>query len=140
MVNESVKTILLVEDELLIAMAKQHELERFGYNTMHAMTGSEAVCKVKKNKNIDMVLMDIDLGRGIDGIEAAELILEYMHIPILFVSSRSESEIIEKTGKIGAYGYVVKSAGIKVLHSSIQAAFKIFDDGLAAECKTTFES
>jgi DNA-binding NarL/FixJ family response regulator len=62
------------------------------------------------NTNIDLILMDIDLGGGIDGAKAAEEILKDFYIPILFLSAHTEKEIVEKTEKITSYGYVVKSA------------------------------
>ncbi len=53
------------------------ELEKCGYDIIHAMTGEAAVSIIKENEIIHLVLIDIDLGRGIDGIETARLILEY---------------------------------------------------------------
>ncbi|MBI9107918.1 MAG: PAS domain S-box protein [Spirochaetales bacterium] len=131
--NKYKKTLLLVEDEIIIAMAKKQELGKYGYNTIHAMTGEAAVTLVRERQDINMVLMDIDLGRGIDGTEAAELILKDKEIPIVFLSSHTESEIVERTNKITSYGYVVKSSGISVLNSSIKAAFELFDTNLKVD-------
>ena len=122
------KTLLLVEDEVLIAMEKQQELGRYGYNIIHAMTGEAAVSIIKEKNDIDMVLMDLDLGGGIDGTTAAEIILEDRDIPIIFVSSHTEPEVVKKTEKITSYGYVVKSSGISILNSSIKAAFELFNN------------
>ena len=121
------KNILLVEDEILIAMGKQQELEKYGYTVQHVNTGKKAVALSKDNNEIDLILMDIDLGRGIDGTEAAALILEEHSIPIVFMSSHTEPEIVEKTEKITSYGYVVKSSSITVLDASIKMAFKLFN-------------
>jgi len=71
--------------------------------------------------------MDINLGNGIDGTQAAEIILRNQDIPIVFVSSHSEREVVEKTEKITSYGYVVKNSSITVLDASIKMAFKLFD-------------
>ena len=125
--NEDKKTLLLVEDEAIIALAKQNELERYGYNVLIAHRGEKAVILSKENRSIDLILMDIDLGHGIDGTEAAGLILKNRELPIVFMSSHTEPEIIGKTEKITSYGYVVKSAGITALDASIKMAFKLFD-------------
>ncbi len=114
------KTLLLVEDEMLIAMDKKNELEKFGYNVLTTNTGEKAVSLVNKNNTINLILMDIDLGRGIDGTIAAEQILKEHDIPIVFMSSHTEPEIIQKTEKVTSYGYVVKSSNITVLDSSIK--------------------
>src|SRR6056297_2662257 len=126
--------ILLVEDEALIAMVKQQELSKYSYQTSHVTTGEKAVDLVcNQSHAIDLILMDIDLGRGIDGTEAARQILEYKEIPIVFLSSHEEREIVEKTEKITSYGYVVKSSSITVLDASIKMAFKLFDSQRSLE-------
>ena len=69
------KTILLVEDEALIAMAEKKTLDKFGYDVLTVNSGKKAITAFNSNK-IDLILMDIDLGGGIDGTETAEIILK----------------------------------------------------------------
>ena len=126
MIVKDKKTLLLVEDEVLIALAKKKELEKYGYNVLTVNTGEKAVVISKKNHGIHLILMDIDLGRGMDGTETAEVILMDRGIPVVFLSSHMEPEIVEKTEKITSYGYVVKSSSITVLDASIKMAFKLF--------------
>ena len=121
------KILLLVEDEALIAMAKKMELEEYGYTVLTVDTGEKAVAQSKENRDIDLILMDIDLGAGIDGTEAAKIILNSQDLPIIFLSSHMEREIVEKTEKITSYGYVVKSSSITVIDASIKMAFKLFN-------------
>lgn len=121
------RTILLVEDEVLIAMAQEKKLAAFGYNVITAGSGEEAVSLACGDTTIDLILMDIDLGKGIDGTEAARQILDCMDIPVVFLSSHTEPEVVEKTEKITSYGYVVKNSGPTVLATSIKMAFKLFE-------------
>jgi PAS domain S-box-containing protein len=124
-------TILLVEDEIITAMLEKKQLESIGYSITHVMNGEDAIQEVLgKNIYFDLILMDIDLGSGIDGTQAAEEILKEKDIPIVFLSSHTESEIVEKTEKITSYGYVVKNTGIVVLDASIKMALKLFDANL----------
>lgn len=128
MSSEIKRSILLVEDELLIALSVKQELENYNYIVYHALNGEEAVKVIIENiYPIELILMDIDLGSDINGTQAAENILSYKEIPIVFVSSHTEKDIVEKTEKITSYGYVVKNAGIIVLDASIKMAFKLFD-------------
>ncbi|HPJ39469.1 MAG TPA: PAS domain S-box protein, partial [Spirochaetota bacterium] len=124
---ENTKTILLVEDEALIAMAEEMALNDYGYNVIVSHTGEEALDIFRNSNEIDLVLMDIDLGTGIDGPETAVMILDIRTIPVVFLSSHTEPEIVEKTEKITSYGYVVKNSGITVLDASIKMAFRLFD-------------
>lgn len=122
------KIILLVEDESLIAMAEKRQLEMEGYEVLLAPSGEKAVeLAVGAMVALDLILMDIDLGNGMDGAEAAERILSAVKVPIVFLSSHREPEIVEKTERITSYGYVVKNSGPIVLNTSIKMAFKLFD-------------
>jgi len=126
MLESGKKTILLVEDEFLIAMNEKLELEKYGYVVKTVTNGEKAIEVVETSTDIDLILMDINLGDGIDGTQAAEIILKDHDIPIVFVSSHSEREVVEKTEKITSYGYVVKNSSITVLDASIKMAFKLF--------------
>jgi PAS domain S-box-containing protein len=121
------KTLLLVDDEAIIAMAEKTALEKYGYVVMIANTGEEAVTAIEKTPAIDLILMDINLGAGMDGTEAAALILRQRDLPVVFLSSHMEPEIVEKTEKITSYGYVVKDSSSTVLDASIKMAFKLFE-------------
>lgn len=125
--QKKARTILLVEDEAIIALMEKMQLEKYGYAVRIVPSGEKAVEAVGTSSDIDLILMDINLGKGIDGTEAAGIILKTRDIPIVFVSSHTEPEIVEKTEKITSYGYVVKNSSITVLDASIKMAFKLFE-------------
>ena len=121
------KTILLVEDEILIALMEKRQLEQEGYRVLHVTSGERAIEAVRGgNDAVDIVLMDINLGPGIDGTEAAQEILRTHDLPLVFLSSHTEREVVRKTEQITNYGYIVKNSGITVLDASIRMAFKLF--------------
>jgi PAS domain S-box-containing protein len=123
----SVKTILLVEDEAIIAMSQQEILSRYGFEVVTAYNAGQAV-DAAENPHVDLVLMDIDLGAGrMTGTEAAERILRKRELPIVFCTSHAEKEMVDKVKGITRYGYVLKSAGEFVLLESINMAFELFD-------------
>jgi CheY-like chemotaxis protein len=119
------QTILLVDDEAIIAMAESRMLEKHGYVVLTAYTGEQAIKTAAEYPGLDLILMDIDLGAGMDGTQAAEIILQNMDIPVLFLSSHMEPEVVDKTEKITSYGYVVKNSGETVLLASIRMAFRL---------------
>jgi len=121
------KTILLVEDEAIVAMAEKAALEKYGYAVVAVSSGEAAVEAARTSPGIELVLMDIDLGAGLDGTQAARAILAERELPILFLSSHTEREVVEKTERISSYGYVVKDSSIAVLDASIKMAFKLFE-------------
>lgn len=121
------KTILLVEDNGIIALEQKKILQKHGFNVLSAQNGPEAILIIDTFPEIHLILMDINLGGGMDGTEAARRILDRHDLPLLFLSSHTEQEVIENTEQITSYGYVVKNSGERVLIASIKMAFKLFE-------------
>src|SRR6056297_2294325 len=121
------KKILLVEDEALIAMNEARMLKKHGYEVVTAYKGEKAIEAVDSDSEISLILMDIDLGKGIDGTEAAEKILESHDLPIVFLTSHSEKGYVDRVKKITNYGYVLKNSGEFVVLESIGMAFHLYE-------------
>lgn len=119
--------ILLVEDERIVALSEQRTLERYGYAVTTVQTGEAAVALVRDDHDIDLVLMDIDLGAGIDGTEAAARLLEFREVPVVFLTGHAEREMVDRVKGITRYGYVLKTAGEFVLVQAIEMAFELFE-------------
>jgi len=117
--------ILLVEDEAIIAMARAQSLTTMGFTVHTAHTGEGAVQQALSDHAIDIILMDIDLGRGIDGVEAATQILEDHHVPIVFLSSHSEPAVVERVRTVTRYGYILKSSNDFTLRQTIETALEL---------------
>jgi PAS domain S-box-containing protein len=118
-------TILLVDDEAVIALGERRILEKYGYRVLVAHSGEAADELFAAEPGIDLILMDIDLGSGIDGTEAAQRILARRRVPLIFLSSHTEREVVERTEGISSYGYIVKLSGETVLIASIRMAFRL---------------
>ncbi len=121
------KKILLVEDEALIAMAEEMVLKNYGFDVTTVYSGEAAIKAVNNGNKVDLVLMDINLGEKMDGTQAAQKILEDHELPLIFLSSHTEREVVEKTEGITSYGYIVKNSGETVLVASIKMAFRLFE-------------
>jgi PAS domain S-box-containing protein len=119
-------SLLLVEDEAIIGMAEKIQLKNYGYDVIHVLSGEKALKTLEDNSlSFDLILMDINLGEGLDGPETAAQILKVYDIPIVFLSSHLEREIVDTTEKITSYGYVVKNSNIAVLDASIKMALRL---------------
>jgi DNA-binding response OmpR family regulator len=95
------KILLIVEDEILPAMALQAELEDAGYQVMD-LTGrhQEALSAVRGQKP-DLALVNIQLEGHDDGIALA-LDLKAMDIPVLFISGQTSRARTAQTVAIGS--------------------------------------
>jgi len=99
--REKQKTIILVEDDAIIALSQKRDLIKRGYKVIHTSTGEKAVEFLKlDSQKINLILMDIDLGKGIDGTQAAREILKLKEIPIVFLSSHTELPLMVMLLKI----------------------------------------
>ncbi len=129
------KTILLVEDEPFLALPEKLTLREYGYKVIAVFSGEKAIEAVEKYPKIDLVLMDIHLGKGMDGIQAAKVILEKRLLPVIFLSPAADRRVVEKTGGITSYGFVVKGSEETVLMASINMAFRLFESQLLEKRK-----
>jgi|GEM_PF-1601804 len=118
--------ILLVEDEIIIAVSEKSSLETLGHRVISAHSGAEAIGIMDKDSSIDVILMDVDLGAGLGGVDTAAAILENHYIPIIFLYSHDDEAAVEKAFTVPAYGYIVKSSCINMINTSILTAVKLF--------------
>jgi PAS domain S-box-containing protein len=117
-------SILLVEDEPLIALSEERMLRGGGYQVTVARSGEEALELAAGE--VDLILMDIDLGPGMDGIETAGKLLASRNLPLLFLTSHSEPEYAQRAENVGSYGYLMKGTAPTVMFASIRMAFRLF--------------
>ncbi|MGV8122298.1 MAG: PAS domain S-box protein [Candidatus Xenobiia bacterium LiM19] len=122
-----IKKLLIVEDDMIAAAVESQTLRQLGYEVITAGSAQEAINKIDTDRSIDLVLMDIDLGIGMNGPDAAKQILARRRVPIIFLTSHSEQELMENVRGITRYGYVIKNSGDFVLKSSIEMAFELFN-------------
>jgi class 3 adenylate cyclase len=118
MINNS--SILIAEDENIIAKDIANTLKRLGYSVAgSARTGKEIISKAEELKP-DLVLMDIVLDGEMTGIEAAEKIMSTYDIPVIYLTALADDETLHKAKITEPFGYVLKPFDERILHSSIE--------------------
>jgi len=116
------KSILIVEDEGLVAKDVQNRLISQGYDISGwVISGEEAIAKVEASPP-DLVLMDIHLKGSIDGIEAAEQIREKHDVPVVFVTALADDDTLDRAKVADPFGYILKPFSERDLHSTIEIA------------------
>ena len=115
-------TVLVAEDEAIVAMDIKTRLERFGYEVKSVVaSGQDAICQADALRP-DVILMDIMLQGDLDGITAAEWIGKNLSIPILFLSAYSEAVLVKRAKDVGSYGYLLKPFDEQQLRIAIEMA------------------
>ena len=92
---EKIKT-LIVEDEIFVARDLQMHLEQMGYTVMSMVPSGEQAIQEIENEVPDLVLMDIVLQDGMDGIETAEKIRTRFNIPVIFLTAHEDKATFER--------------------------------------------
>ncbi|MCR4429724.1 MAG: PAS domain S-box protein [Tepidanaerobacteraceae bacterium] len=121
------KKILIVEDSRLNAQITADILVKNGYKSDAARTGEEALEKIRSGLRPDLILMDIELGKGMDGIETAQRIQRIADIPVVFLTANASKEIMKKICSVTAYGYVIKNSDKYALLSAVEMALKLHE-------------
>ncbi len=113
--------ILIVEDEAIVAMDLRLHLQDLGYTVSGlAATGEEALAMAERTRP-SLVLMDISLGAGMDGIEAAHH-MQAMGLPVVFLTAFADEGTLTRAKESGPYGYLLKPFDERSLHSTIEMA------------------
>ncbi|OEC85361.1 MULTISPECIES: methanogen output domain 1-containing protein [Methanobacterium] len=114
--------VLIVEDERILAIGMKRKLENAGYTvTGTASSGEEAIENVKETRP-DLVLMDIVLKGDMDGIEAAQQIINLYNIPVIYITAYADEEILERAMVTEPYGYLLKPFNPRELKANIKMA------------------
>jgi CheY-like chemotaxis protein len=115
------KKLLVVEDEALVAMSLSRALPRLGYEVCRVLaSGEEALARFDMDQP-DLILMDIHLNGGWDGIQTAEHIRARSNIPIVFMTGYDVRDIEERTQHLSNVAHVEKPVGIQTLIQIIEA-------------------
>ena len=113
-------TVLVVEDEKIIAKGIEKRLRGLGYSVAGLVSSGEEALRVAADLRPDIVLMDINLGAGMDGIEAAARLRADQDLPVVFLTAFSDDATLQRAKLTEPYGYVLKPYEDKDLQTAIE--------------------
>ncbi len=119
--------VLVAEDEGMIVEAICDRLTDVGCEVVGtADTGARAV-EAALALHPDLILMDVRLKGDMDGIRAAELINEKIHIPVVYLTGDADQKTLSRAKAASAYGYVLKPFHIRNLVAAMEVAVERFE-------------
>ena len=126
-------TVMIVEDERIVAEAIQLSLEREGFEVVANVGTGEDALQAVASADPALVLMDISLsGDGdMDGIEAAAAIRTEFSKPVVFLTAFSDPKTLERAKQAHPYGFLVKPFHERDLAPAIEIA--VFKHGVEQE-------
>ena len=114
--------ILIVEDESIVALDIQNRLRRLGYLVpTFVATGEDAIAQIAATSP-DLVLMDIKLKGGMDGIEAAQHIKEKYGIPVIYLTAFADEITLQRAKLTEPFGFLLKPFEERELLAAIRMA------------------
>jgi DNA-binding response OmpR family regulator len=115
--------LLIVEDDPVAAAGLCAQLEQMGYRVSHALTAAEGLDAAFADRP-DLIVMDVGLGAGIDGIAAAGAIRRAMDTPIVLLTMRTDTATITRAELIEGAAYLQKSCSQEELQFTIESALE----------------
>lgn len=112
--------ILVVEDEVIVALDIKQSLQRLGYTVVDTVTNGPAALGAVESQPVDLVLMDIHLEGDMDGIEAAARLRAEHDVPVVYLTAYADDETLARARITEPFGYAVKPYEERELKGAIE--------------------
>ncbi|MEX0289301.1 MAG: LytR/AlgR family response regulator transcription factor [Flavobacteriaceae bacterium] len=122
--TQNLPSILIVEDDMIIAADISTQLSKLGYDVMGINTKAEDALNTIAGNRPDLVLMDIVLSGKMNGIEAATHILEQYQIPVIFLTSNTDNATFQQALNARPFAFIAKPFQRSVVARTLQIALQ----------------
>lgn len=115
-------SVMIVEDERIFARDLQQQLISLGYDcSLRAASGDDAITLAVVHKP-DIVLMDVRIQGGMDGVATAERLRQVHDVPVVFLTAHSDDFTLRRATSATPYGYLLKPIKPSELKPTIEIA------------------
>ena len=121
------RKIMVVEDEIIIAMDIVEDLKSLGYQVTEVVTSGEKAIQKAAEIKPDLILMDIILKGNIDGITAASEIYNNLKIPIVYLTAHTDEKTLLRAKCTRPFGYIIKPFERRDLQTTIEMALTRYE-------------
>jgi AmiR/NasT family two-component response regulator len=115
------RRVLIAEDEALIRLDLKEMLAESGYDVVGEASDGQQAVELANTLRPDLVILDVKMP-GLDGISAAEQIVEAALAPVIMLTAFSQRELVERAADAGAMAYLVKPFDKSDLVPAIEVA------------------
>ncbi len=117
------RRILIVEDEMVVQLHLTRIVEELGHIVVGTAADRDEALELAANERPELVLMDIHLAAGTDGVETASKLVQEHACAVIFISAYADQATVERTEQVGAAGYLVKPFTQAQVRAAISTAF-----------------
>ncbi len=116
-------SILIVEDESIVALDIQARLNRLGYQVVGVADSGDEALSLAEARHPELALMDIRLNGTMDGVETAQQLRARFDIPVIYLTAYADESTLQRARVAEPLGYLVKPFEERELHSTLEMAF-----------------
>jgi DNA-binding NarL/FixJ family response regulator len=116
--------ILIVEDDYLVALDLEHRLLEAGFDVVGVAGSADDAIASATSDRPDLAIMDIRLGSGRDGIDAALELLRDLNIRCIFATAHGDDATIHRAREARPLGWLTKPYSFEALVGTINEALR----------------
>ena len=117
------RKILIVEDEMVVQLHLSRIVEELGHVVVGTAADRDEALEIAAVEKPTLVLMDIHLAAGTDGVETATQLVQQHDCAVVFISAYADEATVGRTEQLGAAGYLVKPFTQAQVRAAISTAF-----------------
>lgn len=114
--------IQIVEDERIVALDLKASLKKLGFEPVAIAASGEMALELARQLKPDLVLMDIHLEGEMTGTTAAQILLDELGIPVVFLTAFAEEQTLQQAENSAPYGYLLKPFELRELNATLRMA------------------
>lgn len=118
------KSVLIVEDDPVSAQVMAKRLDILGFESPGVAQDSDAALAMAEKHRPDLVLLDIRIPGGLDGIEVCDIIQTRYRIPVILVTAFTQEEITDRAAAANPYGLLFKPVDFAQLRVAMETALR----------------
>lgn len=117
------RSVLVVEDEALIALDLTCSLEALGYKVLGPAMNGEDARRIAARENPDLLLMDVTIQGSADGIDTARAITAKNPAKVIFLTAHSDPVTRKRAASLNPQAFIQKPWTVRQMQQVLTAAF-----------------
>ena len=118
------KTVMIVEDDLILNLLYESYLEKLGYDAEGELVYGKTAIEVARRVSPDLILMDISLEGDMDGIDAMNEIRKFSNVPVIYITGNSDPYHVQRAKETNYIDYLVKPIEFNDIKESLERNFE----------------
>src|ERR1051326_313973 len=115
-------SVLIVEDERIVAKDLQHTLAAMGYDAFAIASSADEALNRASERCPDLVLMDIRIKGARDGIETAEILKSQFDVPVVYLTAYADQTTVARAKLTEPHAYLLKPVKVDELRTAVEIA------------------